>query len=176
MCAITGIALVSCMVRQPNIYENIAGERWCFVAFSQLPLCGDEILSISLVLFAFATIVGWNYYGTCARRCRRILCGGCRTFLISRWRCRTCAVCGCCGGKSGEKYTEEQKHLLLSIRECAQPQSGIHLPHHCRHGAVCLVIWNTMGTPPFSCWSAATFFSHRVKKAVTSSLSSAVSI
>ncbi len=68
MCAITGIALVSCMVRQPNIYENIAGERWCFVAFSQLPLCGDEILSISLVLFAFATIVGWNYYGTCAAR------------------------------------------------------------------------------------------------------------
>lgn len=68
MCAITGIALVSCMVRQNNIYANIAGERWCFVAFSQLPFGGDKILSISLVLFAFATIIGWNYYGTCAMR------------------------------------------------------------------------------------------------------------
>ena len=68
MCAITGIALVGCMVRQPDIYENTAGERWCFVAFSQLPLCGDEILSISLVLFAFATIIGWNYYGCQAAR------------------------------------------------------------------------------------------------------------
>lgn len=68
MCAITGIALVGCMVGQTNIYENVAGERWCFVAFSQLPLFGDEILSISLVLFAFATIIGWNYYGCCAVR------------------------------------------------------------------------------------------------------------
>jgi AGCS family alanine or glycine:cation symporter len=68
MCAITGIALVSCMVRQADIYKNVAGERWCFVAFSQLPFGGDEILSISLVLFAFATIIGWHYYGNCAVR------------------------------------------------------------------------------------------------------------
>lgn len=66
MCAITGIALTSCMVSTPGFYENMAGERWCFAAFSMLPFFGDEILSVSLILFAFATIIGWNYYGCCA--------------------------------------------------------------------------------------------------------------
>ena len=41
-------------------------DRLCFIAFSELPVRGDMILSISLVLFAFATIIGWNYYGECA--------------------------------------------------------------------------------------------------------------
>lgn len=68
MCAVTGIALVSCMVRQHDFYANVPGDRWCFLAFSQLPFFGDEILSVSLVLFAFATIIGWNYYGDCAVR------------------------------------------------------------------------------------------------------------
>ena len=31
-----------------------------------ITVLGDEILSVSLILFAFATIVGWNYYGNCA--------------------------------------------------------------------------------------------------------------
>lgn len=66
MCAITGIALVSCEVKQNNFYGNLSGDRWCFLAFSQLPFLGDEILSVSLILFAFATIIGWNYYGNCA--------------------------------------------------------------------------------------------------------------
>lgn len=66
MCAVTGIALVSCMVKQPDFYANAAGERWCFLAFAQLPFFGDEILSVSLILFAFATIIGWSYYGNCA--------------------------------------------------------------------------------------------------------------
>ena len=36
------------------------------MAFSQLPFQGERILSVALVLFAFATIIGWNYYGECA--------------------------------------------------------------------------------------------------------------
>ena len=68
MCAITGIALVSCMVKENSFYQNIEGDRWCFKAFAQLPFAGEELLSVSLILFAFATIIGWNYYGTCAVR------------------------------------------------------------------------------------------------------------
>ena len=34
----------------------------------RLPLFGKEILSLSLILFAFATILGWCYYGECAVR------------------------------------------------------------------------------------------------------------
>lgn len=66
MCAITGVASVSSMIAHPGRYENVAMDGMCFVAFSELPFLGEEMLSISLVLFAFATIVGWNVYGECA--------------------------------------------------------------------------------------------------------------
>lgn len=68
MCAITGIAIVGSMVRYPEKYIQAASDRLCFIAFSELPIRGDVILSVSLVLFAFATIIGWNYYGECAVR------------------------------------------------------------------------------------------------------------
>ena len=68
MCAITGIAVVGSMIRCPEKYYDASQDRLCFIAFSELPIRGDLILSISLVLFAFATIIGWNYYGECAVR------------------------------------------------------------------------------------------------------------
>lgn len=66
MCAITGIAIVSSMIKYPGKYMFAPQDRLCFIAFSELPVKGDVILSVSLVLFAFATIIGWNYYGECA--------------------------------------------------------------------------------------------------------------
>jgi len=66
MCAITGITIVSSMLKNPAKYYHAPQDRLCFIAFSELPVNGDMILSISLVLFAFATIIGWNYYGECA--------------------------------------------------------------------------------------------------------------
>lgn len=68
ICAITGIVIVSSMLHYPLEYTNIAADRLCFTAFSKLPFWGGEILSISLVLFAFATIIGWCYYGECSVR------------------------------------------------------------------------------------------------------------
>lgn len=72
MCAVTGITIISCMIRSPELYVNCIekGEmdKLCFLAFSQLPFMGKTILSFSLILFAFATILGWNYYGLCAVR------------------------------------------------------------------------------------------------------------
>lgn len=68
MCALTGIAMVGSMVRSPEKYIGAAPDRLCFVAFSELPIQGETLLSVSLVLFAFATIIGWNYYGECAAR------------------------------------------------------------------------------------------------------------
>lgn len=66
MCAITGISSVSSMIAHPEAYENVAMDKMCFAAFSQLPFFGEEMLSVSLVMFAFATIIGWNVYGECA--------------------------------------------------------------------------------------------------------------
>ena len=66
MCAVTGIASVSSMLSHEEAYLNVPPDRLCFVAFRQLPFAGEQILSVSLVLFAFATIIGWNVYGECA--------------------------------------------------------------------------------------------------------------
>lgn len=68
MCAITGIAAVSSMVKYPKSYQGAKPEDMCFIAFRELPVCGEEILSVCLILFAFATMIGWNVYGTSAVR------------------------------------------------------------------------------------------------------------
>ena len=68
ICAITGIVIVSSMLRYPSEYVHFSADRLCFAAFSKLPFYGTEILSISLILFAFATIIGWCYYGECSIR------------------------------------------------------------------------------------------------------------
>jgi len=65
MCAITGITIVSSMIKTPESYYNVENDRLCFLAFSKIP-GGEYILTVSLVLFAFATIIGWSYYGECA--------------------------------------------------------------------------------------------------------------
>ncbi|MGN0348522.1 MAG: alanine/glycine:cation symporter family protein [Roseburia sp.] len=68
MCAITGIAMVGSMMKNPNAYEGVAADAMCFVTFRELPFGGEKLLAASLVLFAFATILGWNVYGTSAVR------------------------------------------------------------------------------------------------------------
>ncbi len=65
ICAVTGIVIVSSMLKNPLMYIG-SGDRSCFIAFNALPFYGSTILSISLVLFAFATIIGWCYYGECS--------------------------------------------------------------------------------------------------------------
>lgn len=68
LCAVTGLVIVSSILKTPGAYQNISMDALCFSAFGQLPFLGEEILSLSLVLFAFATILGWCYYGECGVR------------------------------------------------------------------------------------------------------------
>jgi AGCS family alanine or glycine:cation symporter len=68
ICAVTGLVIVSSILKTPQAYAGIPIDSLCLAAFSQLPFWGTEILSISLILFAFATILGWCYYGECAVR------------------------------------------------------------------------------------------------------------
>lgn len=65
ICAITGIVIVSSILKNPSAYLSAANDKLCFIAFSSLPFYGTAILSICLVLFAFATIIGWSYFGEC---------------------------------------------------------------------------------------------------------------
>lgn len=66
MCAITGVSIVASIMGNPSVYANAPAEQWCFIAFSELPIYGEEVLALALTLFAFATIIGWNVYGVAA--------------------------------------------------------------------------------------------------------------
>lgn len=66
ICAVTGLVLVSSMLAEPAAYQNVPMDSICFQAFRQLPLLGPQILALSLILFAFATILGWCCYGECS--------------------------------------------------------------------------------------------------------------
>ncbi len=71
ICAVTGLALVSSMLRFPAMFRGAEAGNLCALAFSQIPM-GRWILTLSLTVFAFATIVGWCWYGEC---CWRYLSG-----------------------------------------------------------------------------------------------------
>lgn len=62
ICALTGITLVSAMVAQPESFLGVGAGQMCAVAFSAIP-GGNLILTLSLSIFAFATVVGWSHYG-----------------------------------------------------------------------------------------------------------------
>lgn len=67
ICALTGVALVSSMLRAPELFQGANSSGLCYVAFSLIP-GGGVILTVSLVVFAFATVVGWCWYGECCSR------------------------------------------------------------------------------------------------------------
>lgn len=68
VCSVTGLVIVSSMMKFPSLFETAAPGRFCFLAFEQIPFYGSQMLSVSIVLFAFATIIGWCYYGECGAR------------------------------------------------------------------------------------------------------------
>ena len=63
VCMVTGVAIVTVMVSNPEGALNTAGDMLCSLAFDTLPVVGRPVLFFSLVTFAFSTIIGWSYIG-----------------------------------------------------------------------------------------------------------------
>ncbi|MBL8027035.1 MAG: alanine:cation symporter family protein [Fibrobacteres bacterium] len=63
ICLMTGLVLVSSMIRYPDTMVGLKGSALTQAAFSVLPVVGPWILSIGLATFVFSTILGWSYYG-----------------------------------------------------------------------------------------------------------------
>lgn len=65
VCLMTGLVLVSSMMKNPAIsIENMTnGGQMTTAAFAQIPYVGPLILMISIITFAYSTILGWSYYG-----------------------------------------------------------------------------------------------------------------
>jgi AGCS family alanine or glycine:cation symporter len=69
ICSLTGLSIVITGVWQTDLY----GTEMTQAAFnSAIPGFGPSFLALSLTLFAFTTIIGWNYYG---ERCCEYLFG-----------------------------------------------------------------------------------------------------
>lgn len=93
ICAMTGLVIVSAMLRAPELFAGAEAGQLCYLAFSMIP-AGKWILTISLVIFAYATIVGWCWYGEC---CWRYLWGA-KKLLWYRGLYLTAAFLGVFGG------------------------------------------------------------------------------
>lgn len=72
VCAMTGLVLVSSIVKNPIAFANVANDKLTGIAFQNLGAVGGIILAISLAIFAFTTILGWCFYG---ERCVEYLFG-----------------------------------------------------------------------------------------------------
>lgn len=79
MCFITGLVLVSSILAgaSPAPGPDLGG-RLTAAAFSQIPYVGEPFLILAMTIFAYATILGWSYYG---ERCLEYLCGNSSFFL-----------------------------------------------------------------------------------------------
>lgn len=63
MCAMTGLIIVANIIRRPASIEGCSTGGLTHAAFSILPSAGPAFLSITLIAFAIATLVGWCYFG-----------------------------------------------------------------------------------------------------------------
>ncbi len=63
VCAMTGIVLVSSIIRDPATLGGLKGAALTSAAFNQIPVIGPIILTVGLITFVFSTILGWSYYG-----------------------------------------------------------------------------------------------------------------
>lgn len=71
VCTMTALVILSSGVYRPQTYltnmahgiENVDGTTLTGAAFSTIIPWGDKFVALSIVLFAFATMVGWAYFG-----------------------------------------------------------------------------------------------------------------
>lgn len=63
MCAVTGIVIVTHLLKAPDSISSHSISSLTTAAFSALPFMGEEILNLSLIGFAAATLIGWSFFG-----------------------------------------------------------------------------------------------------------------
>jgi AGCS family alanine or glycine:cation symporter len=63
VCAMTGLVLVTTVLRYPAGTEGLNGAALTKMAFAHIPYVGPIVLTVGLLTFVFSTILGWSYYG-----------------------------------------------------------------------------------------------------------------
>ena len=63
VCLLTGLVLVSSIIKDPVGMEGLKGAQMTAGAFNAIPVIGPAVLTFGLLTFAWSTILGWSYYG-----------------------------------------------------------------------------------------------------------------
>ena len=63
VCLMTGLVLVSCIIKDPVGMDGLVGANLTSGAFGTIPTIGPIVLTVGLITFAWSTILGWSYYG-----------------------------------------------------------------------------------------------------------------
>ncbi len=63
ICALTGLVLVTTMIREPDMVTGLNGALLTKAVFGYIPVIGRPLLVFALLTFVFSTILGWSYYG-----------------------------------------------------------------------------------------------------------------
>lgn len=63
MCLLTGLVIVTNMLKHPESIAGVNETGLADAAFFYLPFGGNDFLSLSLSAFAVTTLVGWSYFG-----------------------------------------------------------------------------------------------------------------
>lgn len=63
VCMMSGVAMVSAMLANPQKAGEVSGNMLANLAFESLPVVGRPVLFFGLVTFAFSTVIGWSYVG-----------------------------------------------------------------------------------------------------------------
>lgn len=74
ICLVTGLTVVSSVLKYQGVAAIMSSGNsvLTFEVFNQIPVIGKPLITISLALFAFSTILGWSYYG---EKAAEYLCG-----------------------------------------------------------------------------------------------------
>jgi AGCS family alanine or glycine:cation symporter len=62
MCFLTGLMLVTTILKHPAGYEGLEGGHFVVFAYNQIPVIGPIILTVGIFLFAWTTVLGWCHY------------------------------------------------------------------------------------------------------------------
>ena len=63
ICLLTGLVLVTSILKNPDLFDGLRGSTLTAVAFGQIATIGPAVLVFGMTTFVFSTILGWAYYG-----------------------------------------------------------------------------------------------------------------
>ena len=92
VCTLTGLAIIASGAWGPGLPEGVAGSQIAIYTFAKnFGVAGVVIITLSLILFAFSTIVAWAFYGEASLR---YLLGPQASMTSYRWLYAAAVVLG----------------------------------------------------------------------------------